>query len=182
MKTKLNDLSVVTSALAYLYLIFMTAKGTGEGLSLSTFGLWSALAWITSFTMFKQGVNPAVPMIYGLGASATTIILLIKGRYGWSVFDTFIAISVACCIWLLLTSGPRWALILSIIAGILTALPFILVTWSNPQGSPIIPNAGFLIANTLSFVAAKAWTIEDRLFSGVNVVLCSILVLPWLLI
>jgi hypothetical protein len=181
MKNKLSILSIIIGALAYLYMVLMTIKGTGEGLSLSTFGLWAALAWITSFSMLKQGANPAVPMVYGLGSTATTIVLLIKGRYGWTGFDTTIAISFAACVCLLLTSGPRWALVLSVFSSVLTATPFIVMTWTNPQGSPIVANTGFLLANILSFVSAKAWTLEDKLYPGANIIVCGLLVLPWLL-
>jgi hypothetical protein len=162
-------------------MVVTTAKGTGEGLSLTTFGLWSALAWITSFTMLKQKANPAVPMIYGMGATATTIVLLIKDKYTWSEFDTFVAILVVICIILWITTGPRWALILSVVAGAIAALPFIIMTWKSPEKSLIIPNTGFFLANTLSLISAKAWTVEDRLLFGVNTFLTSFLVIPWLL-
>lgn len=161
-------------------MVVATASGTGEGLSLATFALWSALAWITSFTMLKQKANPAVPMIYGVGATTTTIILLIKGRYGWSNLDSIIAILTILCVVLWLTNGPRWALILSVSAAFIAGLPFIIMTWKSPANSPIIPNSAFLLANTLAFISAKAWTLEDRLYSGVNIVVCSFLVIPCL--
>lgn len=181
LKKILAILSVVVGAFAYIYMVTATVKGTGEGLSLSSFGLWSVLAWITSFTMLKQKANPAVPMIYGVGATVTTIILLIKGRYGWSSLDSVIAILVVICIALWLTNGARWALVLSVLASVIAAFPFMIMTWKSPANSPIIPNSGFLLANTLAFISAKAWTLEDRLYSGVNIVVCSLLVIPWLL-
>ncbi len=162
-------------------MVTKTAGGKGEGLSLTTFGLWAALAWITSVTMFKQGANPAVPTIYAVGATATTVVLLLKGKCQWSGFDTLIAAMVAICVWLWLTSGPRNALIMSVVATLIAGTPFIVMTWKNPAHSPIVPNAAFLVANTLAFVSAKDWTLEDRLFAGVNVGVCGMLVLPWLL-
>ena len=181
MKKKLAVLSVVVGALAYLYMVVTTAMGTGEGLSLTTFGLWSALAWITGFTTLKQKANPAVPMIYGAGATATTLVLLYKGRYGWSGLDTMIAVLVGLCILLWLTKGSKWALVLSVAAAVIAAVPFVAMTWKVPANSPIIPNSGFLLANILSFASAKAWTLEERLYSGVNMIVCSLLVIPWIL-
>ncbi len=173
--------SVAVGALSYLYMAVSTAMGTGEGLSLATFGLWSALAWITAFTTMKQGASPAIPVIYGLGATGTTLVLLIKGRYGWSGFDTFIAALVGLCIVLWQTKGSRWAFILSVAASVIAAVPFIVMTWQSPRNSPIIPNSGFVITNVLAFVSAKAWTLEDRLYSGANAIVCSLLVIPWIL-
>lgn len=181
MKKNLAVLSVVVGALSYLYMVVSTAIGTGEGLSLSTFGLWSALAWITAFTTLKQGANPAIPVIYGLGATGTTIVLLIKGRYGWTGFDSLIAVLVGLCVMLWLTKGLRWAFVLSVAASVIASAPFIVMTWQSPGNSPIIPNSGFVLANVLSFASAKAWTLEDRLYSGVNVIASSLLVIPWMM-
>jgi hypothetical protein len=180
-KSTISILSVVVGVMAYLYMVISTIKGTGEGLSLTTFSLWAALAWITSFTMIKQKANAAVPMVYGLGATATALVLLIKGRYGWTGLDSVIAVLVIICIILWLTAGARWALIMSVAAAVIAAVPFIIMTWKSPVGSPIIPNSGFLLANALAFISAKGWRLEDRLYSGVNIVVCSLLVVPWLL-
>jgi len=181
LKKIIGILGVLMAAAAYLTLIVQTATGTGEGLSLSTFGLWSALAWITGFTMLKKGANPGIVMMYGAGATTTTIILLIKGRFAWSGMDTIVAVVVAACVILWLRSGPMPALILSIVAAAIAAIPFIMICWKNPESLPIVANSGFLLANFLGFISAKAWTIQDRLYLGVNVVLCTLLVLPWVL-
>lgn len=172
----------MVGALSYLYMVVITAKGTGEGLSLSTFALWSALAWITGFTMLKEKANPTVPMIYGVGATTTTLVLLYKGRYGWSGFDTIIAVLVGLCIALWLTKGSRWALVLSVVAAVIAAIPFTLLTWESPANSPIVPNSGFLLTNLLAFISAKAWTLEDRLYSGANAIVCLLLVIPWVIL
>ncbi len=188
MKKNLGTASIICASLAYIYQIAVTAMGSGDGLSLSTFGLWSTLAWITAYTMWKakpelgqEKPSPAVPMIYGTGALATTIVLLIKGKTGWSMFDTLIALLTAACIVLLLVSGKRPALILSVTASAIASFPFIVMTWKHPGSSLIVTNSGFLIANVLAFVSVKEWTIEHRLYSGVNVVLCALLVIPWIM-
>jgi hypothetical protein len=180
-KKILSVLSVLAGVFAYAIMVTTTIEGTGEGLSLTTFGLWAALAWISGFTMLKQGANPAVPMVYGVGATATTIVLLFKGRYDLTLQNAIIAALVVTCIVLWKTKGARWALVLSVAAAVFAAVPFIVMTWKAPAVSPIIPSSGFLLANILSFVSAKAWTLEDRLYSGVNIIVCSLLVIPWLL-
>ena len=180
-KKNLGILSVVVGASAYLYLVTMTSRGSGEGLSLTTFLLWSMLAWITTITTVKAGANPAVPCIYAMGSSATALILLYKGKIGWSSFDSIIAVLVVMCVILWLSKGARWALVLSVIAAVIAAVPFIIVTWKTPSSSPIIANSGFFFANILSFAAAKAWTLEDRLYPGANIIVCGLLVLPCLI-
>lgn len=181
MKRNLEVLSGIIFTFSYLYIVALASYGTGEGLSFATFGLWAALSWIGAFTMLKQGASPMIPLLSGIGASSTAVILLAKGRYEWSGFDSVIAILVILCAVLWLTSGARRALILSVVAGTISSLPFIVVTWESPTSSPIVSNVSFLVANALAFASAKAWTVEDRLYTGVGVAICLLLVIPWIL-
>ena len=181
MKKSIGIFSVVIGAFGYAYMVALTMTGTCEGLSFTTFALWAALAWISGFSMLKQGANPAIPMVYGVGATSVALILLIKGKYLWTGLDTTIAVMVAICVVLWKTRGARWALILSVVAAVIAGVPFIMMTWRAPSLSPIISNSAFLLANFLSFVSAKKWTLQDRLYSGVNVGVCLALVIPWLI-
>ncbi len=156
-------------------------KGTGEGFSFATFGLWAALGWITAGTMYKGGSNPLIAVVYGTGATATMIALLYKGRYDWSQQDTFVAILVLVCVVLWKTLGSRPAFLASVASGAIAAIPFILLTWKSPGSSPIISNSGFLLANLFTFFGATTWKLEDRLYTGVSALACLALVLPWLL-
>ena len=84
MKKKLSILSVVIGASGYAYMVAMTMTGSCEGLSFTTFALWAALAWISALSMKKEEANPAIPMVYGTGATSVALILLIKGKYQWT--------------------------------------------------------------------------------------------------
>lgn len=179
MKKVLGVLSVIIGASAYTFLVVSTAMGTGEGVSLTTFTLWSVLAWIAGFSILKQGANPSVPMMYAVGSGSTAFVLLLKKRFEWSGLDTVTIILVGLCVVLWLTRGPRWAMIMSIVTGVIAGLPFIVMTWKSPASSPIISSSGFLLANFLFFLSGKKWTLEDRLYGGVNVIVTSLLVIPW---
>lgn len=179
MNKHLNLLSVIVGGLAYLNIIFTTMNGAVVGLSVSTFLLWSLLAAVTIYSLCKQKVNPAIACVYGSGATIMTIILLFKGKYSWDLFDTFIAAMVMICVILYFTTGPKPALVFSSLSGFLASLPFIVLTWSDPINSPIVTNSGFLLANVFAFAGAKAWTLEDRIYSGVNMIGGVLLVFPW---
>lgn len=181
MKKHLDLLSVIIAGISYLYLIIMTATGTGEGLSISTFALLGTLGWITSYTTWKSGNNPGVAMSYAIGATATAVTLIVKGRYGWSGFDTAIAAMVLTCIVLLLTSSNKLAIAFAVAASAISFVPFVVLTWKFPATSPVIPNTGFLIANVIALIAAKSWKLEARLYPTSNTIICALLVLPWII-
>lgn len=181
MKKKLSTLSVILGFLAYIYMVIMTIKGTGEGLSFTTFALWAALGWISGFIIMKKGFSPAVPFIYATGATTTTIVLLIKGRYGWTGFDSVIAALVAICIILMFSKNDKLAFVVSIFAGWVAIMPFVIMTWQTPSLSPIIPNTGFFLANVCLFFSAKTWKLEDWLYGASNALACSLLIIPWLM-
>lgn len=179
MKKKLGIWSVVIGSISYVFMITKTITGAGEGVSLTTFGLWAIISWITVFTMFKQKANPAVPVIFGIGSTTTALTLVSKGSFNWTGVDMLVAVIVAICIFAWITKGAKWALVLSVLAGVIASIPFVVMTWKFPENSPFGPNCGFLVSNFLSFVSAKEWRLEDRLYGGVNVILCSLLIIPW---
>jgi hypothetical protein len=181
MKKFFSFLSVLIAAAAYLYLIVLAAKTSGEGLSLTTFGLWAILAWITVGTTMQQKADPRVAVIYGIGATSTSIILIGNNRFGSNMLDGIVAVLVIICICLWLTRGPKWALVCAVAAGMTATVPFIVMTWHAPAQCPIVANTGFLVANILALIAAPKWTIQDRLYPAGNVLVTALLVIPWVI-
>lgn len=181
MKEILAKMSLTLGIVAYSLMIFSTLMGTGENLSFTTFALWSMLNFITAYTTYKKKANPSIPIIYGSGATLTAAILLCKGRCQWSNLDSAVAVLVVVCLLLWKIKGEKWALVSSTLAATIAGIPFLVIIWRNPEMSPVLPNALFTLTNLLSFFAADKWTVEDRLFSGINVIFCFMFVLPWLL-
>ena len=178
MKKILFVLSVVLAAATYTYLVVTASLDTGAGLPFATYALWAALAWITYFAMKKSRVNPNVVLVYALGSTCTTIVLLAKGRFGWSPMESFVAFLVALCIYVWFSKGAKWAIIFSVTAGTIASAPLILMTWEDPLNSRAFVNASFLLVNVLAFVSAETWTLEDRLYSAANILVCLLLVVP----
>ncbi|HEY0908423.1 MAG TPA: hypothetical protein VGE35_03695 [Candidatus Paceibacterota bacterium] len=183
MKKLLKILSAIIAAGSYAYMICAIIRGTGEGLLISTFALWSILAWITTVSMLGKVERSAliVPCIYATGATTTSIILVFKGRYGFSGLDGLTTSLATFCIVALIGNEKTKALVLSVAAGMIAAVPFIALTWQRPEHSPIIPNAGCLAANILGLMAIPNRKIESWLFYVANIMLGIALVLPWLL-
>lgn len=170
---------MIMAAVSYAYMIIGVINSTGEGMSFSTFSLWSTLAWITTVNLRIQKIDARLVFVYALGSGTTAITLLFKGKIGWSQFDTIVAVLVGVCLIIWKTSGPKWALIAMVTAGLVAATPFTVITWNHPEQSPVTANFGFFLANLFTYLGAKEF--GDKLYSGVNVVLCGALVSFWLM-
>jgi hypothetical protein len=179
LKTFLCAISITAAAFGYLAVIDTTINVSCEGLSFATFMLWSALAWITTITTWKQSGEAGVPLMYSIGATITMCILMWKGKTAWSSNDTIVAILVVICVVVWMVKGDRLALVASVMAATIAVIPFMLLTWKNPSLSPIVANTSFLIANIFGFISAEKWTLQDRLYLGVNIGVCGLLVLPY---
>jgi hypothetical protein len=123
-------------------------------------------------------VNPNVVLVYALGSTCTTIVLLAKGRFGWSPMESFVAFLVMLCIYVWFSRGAKWAIVFSVIAGTIASVPLVLMTWEDPSNSRVSVNASFLLVNILAFISAKTWTLEDRLYSVANIIVCFLLIVP----
>jgi uncharacterized membrane protein YobD (UPF0266 family) len=169
---------MIIAALSYAYMVVGVIRSGGVGLTFSTFILWASLAWITTVNLRVQKIDAKLVTVYAIGSSCTAISLLCLGRIGWSYFDTVVAMLVVTCIIIWKTGGPKLALIAMVTAGLIAAMPFTIMTWRHPETSPILANSGFFFANLFTYLSAKEF--DDRLYSGVNVILCGLLVLFWI--
>ena len=181
MQKYLAKLSLLSCLIGYSIMIVMTHLGTGENLSFTTFALWSMLDSIVAIAMYKKRIDPSIPIVYGGGATLVAFILLFKGRCSWSNMDSIVSVLVIVCLILWKIKGPKWANLMATTAAAISGIPFLYITWKNPDSSPIIPNVVFLIANVLQLLSVKEWSVEKVFFPTVNIVFCFTFVLPWLL-
>ena len=180
-KKKIGVISVIMSALTYLYLLMFISLGTGEGVSLSTYGLWAVLAWISAVSMKERKIDPTIVIVGAVGTTVITIALVFKRRFGWTNMDSFVAILTVLCMVLWKTRGPKWSFIFSVLAGAIASIPFIFMTWHDPLKSPIIPNLCFLVTFILFFISIESKRLEERLIPLVNISVCASLVTPFII-
>ncbi len=169
--------SVVLAVCSYVTIISKAVVGT-EGLSLSTFSLWALLAAIIGLAQKDDATDPALAMVYGIGASITALVLFVKGQCVWTPLDTTVSILVFVCLVLWKTLGSKWAMTLAILSGVIASVPYVMLTWKFPQSSPYVANIMFLVANTLAFMSVDDWAITKVLYPGVNVLMGIIMLVP----
>lgn len=141
----------------------------------ATFLLWASLDIIAAVTT-RDG-NFILPAAYAISGSTVATILAIKKQVSWSWIETGTTILVIACLILWKTKGEEIATVASSSAVVIATFPQARDTWKKPEETPVSAYLMFLVANSLSFYAGKAWTIDERLYSGCVTFLCLTLVI-----
>ena len=174
-KQFLVSVSVLIAVLTYMLLIKGLLKEKMEQ-SFATWALWTLLDVIAALSIIFQHGNWALVSLYVLGGLTISSILLYKKQFSWTWFETMIASLVAICLVVWYFSGSWMATIASTTAVLISSAPQFVASWKNPAqaGSPIVWG-GYTLANILAFFGGKNWSIEERFYPGVCVVLCATL-------
>lgn len=144
--------------------------------SFATFILWGALDIIAGVTSYLEKGNWYLPAGYGFSATTVAIFLLAKKQFSWSKVEWMTLGMVIVCLIFWRISGEQTAIILSSVAVVAAGIPQMKDTWNDPVSTPKVLYCFFLLANTLSLIAGKAWTIEERFYSS-SVVLLTLIIL-----
>lgn len=144
--------------------------------SFAAFILWGALDIIAGITTYLEKGNWYLPAGYGLSATTVAVFLLAKKQFSWSKVEWMTLGMVIVCLVIWKTKGEQTAIIASSAAVVVAGIPQMKDTWNDPSSTPKVLYCFFLLANTLSLIAGKAWTIEERFYSS-SVVLLTLVIL-----
>ena len=159
--------------ITYVFLIKGLMKDDVEQ-NFATWLLWALLDLIAALSILFQGGNHTLPFFYAFWGMMIAAILLYKKQLTWSWFETLVVSLVIICVIVWALSGSRIATIASTTAVAIATFPQFLAAWKKPEtaGHPMIW-VGYTIANVLSLYGGKTWTVEERFYPGVCVVLCA---------
>ena len=150
-----------------------------------TWGIWAAAPIIGSFAMFfSQWFNWNILPVFMAGFIPLLIFLssfINKNSY-WKLWKLdyiclFSAI-LALILWQI-TDNPLLAIIFSILADFIAAIPIIIKAYKFPETETVFPFFTWLITNLSAFLVIKEWKIEEYLFPLYLVIICSILILAY---
>ncbi len=165
----------ILGLIVYFPLILGILKGDIKQ-SFSTWLLWSVLDALIALSLFVQNGNYLIAVAFTIGSTIITILLFVHGQFSWSAFDTKVALLVGACMMVWYFSGPLAATIAGTIAMNISGIPQLKSTWRNPAINTLPIWIGFTLANFLSFLGGKSWTIEERFFPFMGVLYCLALV------
>ena len=163
----------VMALLLFVPLINGILKEGAEGQSCATWFLWGLLDTVLTISVIEQRGNFFLPLGFAIGDVLLVILLLIKGRFRWGLFETGILVMVIGCIvgWKL--AGPKIATVSATMGICVAGIPGLLAMLKHPQRKIGNVWAGYILANALSFFGGTAMTIEERFAPGVFA-LCSL--------
>lgn len=131
----------------------------------ATFFLWALLDTIATVSLYMQGGNYQLPLAYVLGCGFIIACILKTRTFSWTSFESFVSILVLISVFAWWVSGPYWATIFSTAGVVLSGLPQVRDSWRDPETSPMLLYIGYAIANLLSTIGGKSWSVEERLYS-----------------
>ncbi|MEK9131565.1 MAG: hypothetical protein AAB447_01500 [Patescibacteria group bacterium] len=163
--------SLAVAMLTYVFLIKGLFKEIEQ--SFATWFLWALLDLIAALSMLFKGGNYQLALFYTFFGALITGILLYKKQFSWTWLETVISALVVVCLIIWSVSGDRAATVASSTAMAIATIPQLVAAWKKPEtaGSPYIWG-GYTVANILSFLGGKSWTIEERFYPMVCIGLC----------
>jgi hypothetical protein len=152
--------------LLFIPMITRIIKYGAEGQSGAAWLLWGALDAILTVSLIQQAGNFFLPLGFTIGDIALVVLLLAKGKFNWSRFDSGILGLVIGCVIAWKMGGPRTAAIASTIGVCIAGIPGLVAMWKNPQRKVGTVWLGYIVANGLSFFGGTAMIVEERFAPG----------------
>lgn len=174
MNTTLIWMGGLLAFLLYIPLIWGILKGEVRQ-SFATWILWVALDSIALVSTILEDGNFLLLVFYTIGGTLVTASLVYKKLFKWTWFEWSVLVMVIICLVVWRVSGSTAAIVASTLAVFIAGTPQIVDSWLNPDKQTGYIYIGYVIANFLSLMGGKSWSIEERFYPGVCVILCGMI-------
>ena len=164
----------IIGLVAFLLLIIELLRSTTEQ-NFAAFLLWALLDVIATTTTIIEGGNYWLALSNATGSTIITLILVGKKQVSWTRVETMTAILVVVCLLVWYTSGELAGIVVSSLAVLIAGIPQMVDTFKKPESTPVLPYAIFCVGNVVSFMAGRAWTIEERFYQAVSIFLTLVI-------
>lgn len=142
-------------------------KGSTRPNAVST-GLWTLLGLIAVIAQFNAGASWSILLVAGVTFNAAVVTVLALIGYGYAKYGLLdwicLALGlVAVAAWIA-TSNPITALILVVIASVISSIPTIIKTVREPHSEHTFSWFLVFIASSLSLVSTTRFDIQNLLY------------------
>jgi hypothetical protein len=164
---RLKILGGLMALLLFIPLIIGILKDGAEGQSCATWLLWGALDTVLTISVIAQHGNFYLPLGFAIGDVMLVVLLLVKVKFKWGLFETGVAVLVIGCMAVWRLAGPKPATVAATLGICVAGIPGLLAMLKQPQRKIGNVWAGYVVANIVSFLGGTAMTIEERFAPGV---------------
>jgi len=156
---------------AYIPLTIGILRNTARQ-SFAAFFLWGLLDSIAMVSAILIQGNFWLAASNVVGTFLIAALLILKKQNEWSRTETLTCVMVAACLIIWYNAGHTVALMASSVAVVIAGIPQMAHTRRNRHDTPVGVYGIWLVANVLSLVAGKHWTIDERFYAACGIVLC----------
>jgi hypothetical protein len=159
----------------YIPLTVKAWKGLPQ--NFATYMLWGLLDAIVAGSIILKHGNFMLPAAYVLCCVALLVAILRAGTFKWGRMEWIVSLLVviSAIVWMFV--GDRAATVVSTTGVALASIPQLVDFWHKPRHAPIVEYIGFTVGNTLSIIAGKNWSVEERFYPTVCTALTLLFVL-----
>ena len=168
--------SVTLSIVLYIVLIRQIVSSTTKQ-SVATWTLWTGLDTIALITTILQDGNFPILMLYVIGGTVISIVILKYQGFSWDPFDLAILLLVIVSMAVWTVSGHYWATIASTLAVFIAGLPLVKMAFKKPHEQDVYIWMGFTVANLLATLGGKEWSVPERFYPAVCTILTGLILI-----
>lgn len=170
-----NLLSVSLAVVIYRHLAREMRSGTAEQ-NLATWISWLLLDFVIGISLFVQHGNWYLLAVYVGGSIFISYHIIRSAKFEWGIIENICFLFFLTSIVLWYFSSPWYATLISTIGIAIATIPQIIDAATKPTTAPTKTYVGFVIVNGLSTAGGKAWTMEERFYPTVCIILCLLIV------
>ena len=147
---------VVLAAHIPLYIAILRKTATP---SFATWSMWSVMAIILLSSQIMAGKqDPWGMLAVTVGTIGAAILLIVRGKKKWEMFDTFCLSLVAVAITIWVIAGPAVAQIASFSALVIAGIPTIKNVWKDPRNENRLTWGMFALGFGMTVIAVNDWS------------------------
>jgi hypothetical protein len=172
---ELQPLGGILGIAAYVLLIVALLRTKTEQ-SFAAFMLWALLDLIATITTVLSDGNYWLALSNAVGSTVITVLLVAKRQVSWSWVESMTAVLVVICLIVWYAAGEEAGIVASSMAVVIASIPQMVDTYKKPEATPTLIYMVFLMANIVSLIAGRAWTIEERFYQCCAILLCAVII------
>lgn len=161
--------------------LYMRIRAGSARQNVATFVLWGFLDAIAAGSIFLEGGNYLLPLLYTFGCIAIIHAIVRTGTWQWTWRETLASVFVGASVVVWVFMSNELATIVSTLGVVAAGVPQLIDNWEDPSTAPIDLYVGFTIGNALSLVslvAGDTFSVEEH-FYGAS---CSVLTFLFVLV